>query len=90
MHYIHSKPIQSNSKQFLGLINYHFPKNSKLAKCINRNCVKLSYSCMPNVENIVKSHNKKIEKEYSKQSDTQVKQTCSDTQVKQTDKSTQV
>ena len=47
-------------KQFLNLIKKHFPSNHRWSKIINRNTVKLSYSCTPNIEKIIKSHNKKI------------------------------
>ena len=47
-------------KEFLTLIEKHFPKDHKLRKCINRNCVKLSYSCTKNMKSIIQSHNKKI------------------------------
>ena len=45
---------------FLKLINKHFPKKSKLNKIFNRNTVKISYSCMPNIASIIKAHNKQI------------------------------
>ena len=45
---------------FLKLINKHFPKKSKLNKIFNRNTVKISYSCMPNIASITKAHNKQI------------------------------
>ena len=32
----------------------------KLHQIFNRNNVKVSYSCLPNVSNIIQSHNKKI------------------------------
>ena len=37
-----------------------FPKTHPLHKIINRNKVKLSYSCMPNIGSLVKRHNSKI------------------------------
>ena len=45
---------------FLKLINKHFPKKSKLNNIFNRNTVKISYSCMPNIASIIKAHNKQI------------------------------
>ena len=47
-------------KQFLKLINKHFPKTNKLHKIFNRNTIKLSYSCTKNMGRIIKSHNKKL------------------------------
>ena len=48
------------AKTFLHLISKHFPKKHKLHQIFNRNNVKVSYSCLPNVSNIIQSHNKKI------------------------------
>ncbi len=48
------------AKNFLQLIDKHFPPEHKLHKIFNRNSVKVSYSCMPNASSIIKSHNKKI------------------------------
>ena len=48
------------AKKFLALIDNHFPGNHKLHKILNRNTVKVSYSCMPNLETYVSSHNKKL------------------------------
>ena len=38
----------------------HFPRSHKLHKIFNRNTVKISYSCMNNMSNIIKGHNKKV------------------------------
>ena len=37
-----------------------FPSKHRLRKVINRNTVKVGYSCTTSIENIVKSHNKKV------------------------------
>jgi hypothetical protein len=47
-------------QRFLTLIDQHFPKNHKLHKIFNRNTIKISYSCMPNIKSIINSHNKNI------------------------------
>ena len=47
-------------KRFLSLIDKHFPKSSKLNKILNRNTVKISYSCTKNIKAIIQSHNAKI------------------------------
>ena len=47
-------------KEFLKLIDKHFPPNHTLRSCVNRNSVKLSYSCMKNIKQIIQSHNNKI------------------------------
>ena len=45
---------------FLQLLDKHFPKGSKLAKVMNRNCVKLSYSTTKNMKKIIEAHNRKV------------------------------
>ena len=44
--------------QFLSLIDKHFPPNNRLHKIFNRNTIKLSYSCSPNIQTIISNHNK--------------------------------
>ena len=57
----YSKHVASNiGKQFLNLIDMCFPPTNKLHKILNRNTVKLSYRCMPNVKQIISNHNKAI------------------------------
>ena len=56
-----NKNIKNNiGNQFLKLLDKHFPKSHRLHKIINKHNVKLSYSCMPNIERIIKGHNNKI------------------------------
>ena len=45
---------------FLNMVKKHFPPHHKYRSLFNKNTVKLSYSCMENVENIIKKHNAKI------------------------------
>ena len=40
--------------QFLKLINKHFPRHHKLYKLFSKNNVQVSYSCMPNIKNIIR------------------------------------
>ena len=57
----YSKNVATNvGKRFLNLIAKHFPADSKLHKIFNRNNVKVSYSCMPNMATIIKAHNATI------------------------------
>jgi hypothetical protein len=44
-------------RNFLNLIDNHFPSHHKLHKIFNRNTVKVSYSCMSNVKSIITKHN---------------------------------
>ena len=45
---------------FLSLIDKHFSPHHKLHKLFNRNSVKVSYSCLPNIKSIINTHNRKI------------------------------
>ena len=46
-------------KKFFRLLDKCFPPGHQLHQLLNRNTIKLSYSCMPNVKQIISSHNKK-------------------------------
>merc|ERR1712055_447672 len=48
------------ARKFLQLIDKHFPKGSPLHKFFNRNNVKVSYSCMQNIQSVINNHNKKL------------------------------
>ena len=57
----YSANVKTNvGKKFILLVDKHFPKEHKLNKIFNRSSVKVSYSCMPNMSTIVKSHNRKV------------------------------
>ena len=60
-------------RRFLNLVVKHFPSSHRYHKFINKNSVKVSYSCMRNVENIIKSHNKILLKQ---QQDQETKRSC--------------
>ena len=56
-----SKSVSTNvAKTFLQLVTKHFPRSHKLHKIFNHNTVKVSYSCMNNMSNIIKGNNKKV------------------------------
>ena len=46
--------------KFLKAIDECFPSIHPLHKILNRNTLKLSYSCMPNMHNLISAHNKLI------------------------------
>ena len=48
------------SKVFLKLVRKHFHRSHKLSKIFNLNSIKISYSSMPFVKNLIKQHNSKI------------------------------
>ena len=57
----YSQSVKSNvGKIFLKLVRSHFPKTHRFHKIFNKNNVKVSYSCMNNLAQIIKSHNSKI------------------------------
>ena len=57
----YSKSVSTNiGKEFFKLLGLHFPKQHPFHRLFNDNTVKLSYSCMPNMDSIVKAHNTKI------------------------------
>ena len=47
-------------EQFRELIKKHFSRNDMLGKLFNKNRLKISYSCMPNLKAKIGSHNKKL------------------------------
>ena len=47
-------------REFLKLIDKNFPKEHPLHKICNRNCLKISYSCTHNMDNIINAQNKKL------------------------------
>ena len=51
---------------FLNLIRKHFPPRHKFSKLFNRNTIKVSYSCMPNIKAEIHKHNKNIFKKVKK------------------------
>ena len=67
-----SQHVKTNTgKKFLNLIDKNFPKENELHKICNRNTLKLSYSCMDNMETIIKAHNSKIiNKDHNKTQET--------------------
>ena len=57
----YSKTVKTNvGAQFLKLIGKHFPRGHKLHKILNKNSLKISYSCMKNMLQIIKAHKSMI------------------------------
>ena len=59
--------------KFFALMEKHFPKNHPLHRIINKNTVKLSYSCMPNLGRIIKAHNRSVLKPQENSDETPAK-----------------
>ena len=56
-----SKNVATNIvKKYFILLSACFPVNNKLLKIINKNTIKLSYSCMSNIKQSIANHNKAI------------------------------
>ena len=47
-------------KELFSLLAKHFSPNIRLHKIINKQNVKLSYSCLPNMKGIIANHNKRV------------------------------
>ena len=45
--------VNNLGKEFFKLLKRNFPSGSPLHKIFNKNCVKLSYICMPNINGII-------------------------------------
>lgn len=57
----YSSNLDTNlGKKFFRILDREFNNKSPLKKIFNRNTIKLSYSCMPNVTSIINSQNSKI------------------------------
>ena len=53
--------IETNvARKFLILVDKHFPPDHRLRKIFKRNTLKVSYSCMPNIDSTIKSHNNRL------------------------------
>ena len=56
-----SRNVATNvGRSFLKILDEEFPRNHPLHKIFNRNTVKISYSCMPNLKQKIDGHNKSI------------------------------
>ena len=55
------RTVQTNlARKFLNIIKKHFEKDHPLKKILNKNSINVSYSCMPNIGQIINAHNRKI------------------------------
>ena len=56
----YSDSLDTNiGRKFLDIVDRSFPPEHKFRQILNRNTLKLSYSCMPNIKTIIAGHNKK-------------------------------
>ena len=49
--------VNNLGKEFFKLLKRNFPSGSSLHKIFNKNFIKLSYSCMPNINGIINKSN---------------------------------
>ena len=60
------KSVRTNiSRMFRKLVIKHFTPDHKLSKIFNKNTLKVSYSCLPNIKATIAAHNKKILSSYT-------------------------
>ena len=53
--------IKTNiSRELINLVKKHFNKNNPLSNIFNKHNMRVSYSCMANLERLIKLHNQKI------------------------------
>ena len=70
-----SENVKTNvGRIFLNLVKKHFNKDHRYKKIFNKNNIKVSYSCVENMGQIIKKHNKKILQ--NKKDDTEQKCNC--------------
>ena len=55
------------AKIFLKLVDKHFPRSHRLHKTFNRNTIKGSYSCMSNLQQLIKKNNNFIQNKQTRQ-----------------------
>ena len=59
----YSANVKTNvGKIFMRLVDKHFPRHRKYYILFNRSNIKLSYSCMLNMNNVIRKHDLKIMK----------------------------
>jgi hypothetical protein len=57
----YSENVSTNiGRNFLNILEKCFPPGHQLRSILNRNTVKLSYSCTPNIQQIISGHNRKV------------------------------
>ena len=72
-----SQSVKTNiGEKFLLLVDKCFPPNHVLRKIVNRNTVKISYRCMPNVKKSISRHNTKVARQEEQQGEQQPEPGC--------------
>ena len=69
--------VETNiGQKFFQLIKKHFPPSNKYSKIFNKNTIKLSYSCSPNIGMIFKQMNNTLFKNENQKSENAIKNKC--------------
>ena len=63
-------------KEFLKIIDRHFPKRHPLNKVLNRKTLKIGYSCTRNMKAIINGHNQKIMQQRNSQNNANEQEGC--------------
>jgi hypothetical protein len=72
-----STTVETNvARKFLDLLDKHFPPTNPLHKILNRNCVKVSYSTMKNMEWIIMNRNRQLLQQHVGVTDPQPSRPC--------------
>ena len=57
----YDKRVRTNvGREFLRIVDQSFPQGHCLRPIFNRNTLKISYSCMPNIKNTIEAHNTRL------------------------------
>ena len=64
------------AKTFRTFIDKHFPKDKRLSKIFNRNTIKVSYSCLPNVKQTISNNSHRLLQLHRKRESTQDSKLC--------------
>ena len=70
------------AKTCLTLMDKHFPKNKRLSKIFNRNTIKVSFSCLPNVKQTISNNNYRLLQLHRMKESTQGSKLCNCRQIK--------
>ena len=66
----HKRTHRTNvGAKFINIVKSEFTEDHVLHKIFNVNTIRLSYSCMPNMAQIVSMHNGKVFQEYKKEAE---------------------
>ena len=72
-----SRNVKTNvGAKFLRIINKNFQPNHPLQKILNKNTIKVSYRCMPNLKNHIDKHNSKVLNQERSNNQTEVRCSC--------------